>query len=648
MASMMMAALVIAGIAMSYVTIPPAGKTGAPGESTCTACHNTPSTGYAGDLILEGLPSEILAGTTYTLTVRTITTGDSTPVKGGFELVALDTSQNNAGSITILLPDETSLTELDSKSYIGHNNAKGFVSDTLSWVFNWTAPTDAGEVTFYAASVLADGSNQTSGDNVLTLQQSAIVVLPPTMTTSIENVQEPICNGLSNGIAQAVVANGMQPYTYLWSNGDTTSWTYHVAAGTLSVTVTDANGLADDASVNVSEPTPVVATLVPSATSMGCGDTITLSATASGGTGSYTFNWTTGENDVDVIQVTQGGTYCVSAYDENQCAVTECVGINQGSSSVICSGISGADTLTCNNPSTTLVAMASSSTPVTYTWTGPDNFTSTDSTVTIDVAGQYQVTASVDGGCTCTSMVQVVEEKELTVQITELIPTTCSYTEDGSIDVEVVAGDFEPFTIDPIIDGESLAAGDYSITVTNGFGCSTVLDFTIESPDSIGVTLESITDIQAGMTGSIDITTTGGTPGYNWNWTMGSTPVGTTEDLTELTEPGDYMLQVVDSNDCSFSFGPYMVDLIESIQDVAFANSLSISPNPADDYIIIKQDEQIMPLDIKIYGINNQFIGTYTFSNQSNRIDVTNLPAGTYSIIIQSNDRLAVKQFVKK
>ncbi|RMG78741.1 MAG: T9SS C-terminal target domain-containing protein [Bacteroidetes bacterium] len=66
--------------------------------------------------------------------------------------------------------------------------------------------------------------------------------------------QDATCGGCSNGEATAFANGGITPYTYQWSNGQTTQTATGLAAGSYSVTVTDGYGCSATGSVSVNEP----------------------------------------------------------------------------------------------------------------------------------------------------------------------------------------------------------------------------------------------------------------------------------------------------------------------------------------------------------------------------------------------------------
>ena len=63
------------------------------------------------------------------------------------------------------------------------------------------------------------------------------------------------CNGGSDGSATVAASGGTSPYTYLWSDGQSTASANGLSAGTYTATITDANGCISTTTATISEPT---------------------------------------------------------------------------------------------------------------------------------------------------------------------------------------------------------------------------------------------------------------------------------------------------------------------------------------------------------------------------------------------------------
>ena len=72
--------------------------------------------------------------------------------------------------------------------------------------------------------------------------------------------QDVRCFGNTNGTIRALVSGGSAPYTYRWSNGNTTDVLTNLAIGTYRITLTDKNGCSKIDSATVSSPAKIVIT----------------------------------------------------------------------------------------------------------------------------------------------------------------------------------------------------------------------------------------------------------------------------------------------------------------------------------------------------------------------------------------------------
>ncbi|MDB5285010.1 MAG: Reeler region domain protein [Bacteroidota bacterium] len=156
----------------SEVVQPPAGKDGNPNEippnQTCNYCHGgSYEHNAAGNVIIkigEGSPDSTLAGFNYELnkTYTILFNPTFTAKRYGFQMSALDPSNNNAGSFTVTDPAHTTLTSIPI-NYIAHHNASGY----KNWTFEWTSPSaNIGDISFYYAFVQADSNDQNTNDTV--------------------------------------------------------------------------------------------------------------------------------------------------------------------------------------------------------------------------------------------------------------------------------------------------------------------------------------------------------------------------------------------------------------------------------------------------------------------------------------------------
>jgi len=159
-----------APVVMSRSTGPQAGRTGAPGETTCTGCH---AANAGPGVFTITAPTNYVPGQGYLIQVQQATT-DATRLRWGFELTSLDSGDLAAGIFANTSPFTRVITGTISGNtrYYMEQIAPGTFAGTSGgsgWTFDWTAPaTNVGPITFYAAGLQADNNGATSGDQTYT------------------------------------------------------------------------------------------------------------------------------------------------------------------------------------------------------------------------------------------------------------------------------------------------------------------------------------------------------------------------------------------------------------------------------------------------------------------------------------------------
>lgn len=156
---------------------PPAGVTGAPGQSTCNQsfCHTGNSIDESGgSLSISNVPANYELNKDYPITVTISRSGQS---RWGFELAVLaDADSMQAGVITLTDETNTQLVTSGGINYIMHTSTGTNRGEDgpSSWSFTWTSPeTDIGSVKFYAAGNAANNNGSTSGDFIYTDSEQA-------------------------------------------------------------------------------------------------------------------------------------------------------------------------------------------------------------------------------------------------------------------------------------------------------------------------------------------------------------------------------------------------------------------------------------------------------------------------------------------
>lgn len=158
----------------------------------------------------------------------------------------------------------------------------------------WTGTlSSTSTVSFSVRSALMDETSPSYG--AITFNISNPVTISNVSSPATYNGYNVRCNAGSNGTATVTALNGTTPYTYSWSNGQTTSTATGLTIGTYSVIVTDALGATVSSSVTLTAPPALTVNASSTNPLIFFGYSLDQSSpvtvTASGGTGSKNYSW---------------------------------------------------------------------------------------------------------------------------------------------------------------------------------------------------------------------------------------------------------------------------------------------------------------------------------------------------------------------
>lgn len=348
----------------------------------------------------------------------------------------------------------------------------------------------------------------------------------------------------TNGTAtvSAITGSGVPPYTYLWSNGATTASISGLTAGSYSVTVTDANGCTRTKYVSVEQAITIGAniTTTPATCTQSDGS---LMVFGSGGTPPYSYLYSNG-GTTQAQSNLPAGAYTVVVTDANGCFGNGYGYIN-GSSPVTATYTATASSCTAATGSATL-SVSGGQAPYTITW---GTFPAQSGTSASNLApGNYPFHITDANGCVRTGVAAVPPVNIITANVTGT-NATCTQT-NGSITV-TPAGGTAPYAYlwsngATTATVNSLAAGSYSVAITDASGCSITKFRTVEASSPVNTGLASTaTSCIFTTDGSIVATAWGGAAPYTYSWSNGQT----TATATGLAS-GNYWLTVTDANGC--------------------------------------------------------------------------------------------------
>ncbi|MBN2682874.1 MAG: gliding motility-associated C-terminal domain-containing protein [Bacteroidales bacterium] len=425
--------------------------------------------------------------------------------------------------------------------------------------YTGTGPFDATYDWDFDGGTIVSGSGQgpyqiswaTSGNHTisLTVTESGCVSTVYTQTLNYPNdlitsvtVNDVDCAAGSNGSVDLTISGGTGGTTVSWSDPAGPPF----PAGNYSVTVTDGNGCQDVIPFTVTEPNSI--TVTPSYTDLLCYDdnSGTGSVDVVGGTPPYTYIWPNGST-TNSSSGLAAGSHTVTVVDNNSCTVYNTITLNQPTQ--VTASISNVVNATCNGfcDGTATVSPGGGTAPYSQLWSN-SQITST----AIDLClGTYNVTVADNNGCTASTSAVISEPSAMVTDITGT-DISCFGGNDGTISVTATGGE-NPFFYqwNPALSNSpnqsGLQAGTYQVTINDANGCTALESITLTEPATPLTSTISGSDIlcNGDLTGSVDLSPSGGTPGYTFLWSN----FMTSEDLTNVGA-SNYFVTITDANGC--------------------------------------------------------------------------------------------------
>lgn len=353
----------------------------------------------------------------------------------------------------------------------------------------------------------------------------------------------------ADGKANVQGEGGTGKYTYAWDNGETTATATKLAAGTHSVTLSDANSCTAIATIDVTENILPLALRLEETGKIKCaGQSSGIKVIVSGGKTPYKYQWSDaklqGESPLSVL----AGTYQLTITDVPGATVVASITIRQPQPIAINATVT-ASASTGNADGKASITALGGAGKFTYAW---DNGEITAAASKL-APGKHSVTVTDGNNCTATEQIEITENiLPLAVTLLETGAIKCA-GEKSSLKA-TVSGGKPPFqyrwneTSWNTSDVSAVNRGTYKITVTDAKNTTTTAEIIVKGPDSLlanvlrsgGATTERSKDAWA----SLDIK--GGTKPYAILWDNGEN----TSSASKLTF-GARQVTVTDANNCS-------------------------------------------------------------------------------------------------
>ncbi len=343
---------------------------------------------------------------------------------------------------------------------------------------------------------------------------------------------------------ECVMLSGSGNGSYSWSGPDGFTSTEQnptvCAPGTYTLTVTGSNGCTSTSTAEVGEDVNVPGAQAAGGTLTCNNECVTLQ-----GVGNGSFAWSGPNNFTSTEQnptVCAPGTYTLTVTGSNGCTSSATAEVGQDVN--VPGAQASGGTLTCNNECVTLQGVGNGS----FSWSGPDGFTSTEQNPTVCAPGTYTLTVTGSNGCTSTATAEVGED--VTVPGAQAAGGTITCTNECVMLSGSGNGSYSWSGPDGFTSTEQnptvCAPGTYTLTVTGSNGCTSTAtaevgqDVNVPGAQAAGGTLTCNNEC---------LTLQGvGNGSFSWSGPDGFT---STEQNPTVCAPGTYTLTVTGSNGCT-------------------------------------------------------------------------------------------------
>lgn len=572
-----------------------------------------------------------LAVGTYTVTVKDLGTGCT--AVGAFVV----------GSPDPILLDEDITDVPCNGTYSGEINLS-VIGGTPNYSFEWE--NSIGNV----VSTNQNLTNALAGIYTVTVEDDNFCV-----SSKIYEITEPLeelnasyvatdalCANEATGSVDMDVWGGTPAYAYTWSNGATTQDVSGLPVGNYSVLIEDQLGCQKTISVGIAEPTALVG--IMSSTDVLCyGDESgSVSVSASGGNGGYNYSWQHSNNlfatNNSTLSNVGAEDYQVTVTDVKGCEFIGTVTLFQPTLLEVTSIVSN---VLCYGGTDGSVDISSSggTFPYSFSWLdAQNNQVMTTEDLTNVEAGSYSFTLTDFNNCIYNESFDI-SQPQLPISVVEEVSDVLCFGENtGGIDLTVSGGTI-PYAyswnsgqISEDVSG--LFTGNYIYTITDFNNCTFSNSVFIDEPTQVLDVTKIITDANCygDVNGGIDLTVTGGTIDYSFQWS------NSLYDLSDISEdlidyPADsYPFVVTDGNGCLF------IDTAIIGQPLQLETTL-IGTN------ILCYGESTGSIDLTVTGGVLDY--NYLWINGPVTEDVSNLPAGMYSVLVEDDHGCIIQDSIE-
>ena len=452
-----------------------------------------------------------------------------------------------------------------------------------------------------------------------------LICTPLSFTSQLTN---PTCFGGTNGSITIHATGGVSPYTFSinGTNYFTDSTFSNLAAGTYTLYTKDNSQTLVTNTATLTSPSAVAGTTTITNLLCNGANTGSITVNASGGTGAYQYNLNGGIYQAsNVFSGLAANTYSIGIKDANNCTGTISATVTQPSAITATTTVVN---VLCFGGATGSITVNASGGTGAYQYNLNGGTYQAGNVFNGLTATNYTIGIKDANNCSTTIIASVFQPEMALAATVATVNPVCNGAATGSITVAASGGspgyqyalNGGTYQASNVFNG--LIAGTYTITVKDVNNCTkTVANIVITQPTAVSATRVFANVLCfAGNTGSITITATGGTPGYQYALNGGAFQGSNVfAGLVAAT----YSVTVRDANNCTFTIAGIVISQPTAVSATTLTQGAGCGVVPSGS-ITVTASGGTSPYQ---YALNG---GTYQSLNVFN-----GLAGGNYSISVR-------------
>lgn len=463
-----------------------------------------------------------------------------------------------------------------------------------------------------------------------------VEIKSPTPIVVNATIKDVSCQGKKDGTINLNVSGGIEPYLFVWDNGQKEQIAKNLNAGYHGVIVYDKNNCIFKNQYIVKELTNM--TIKGDIKPVLCygENTGEIKLTIDGGTQPLSFKWSSQSTQQDLTKV-KAGNYKVLVNDAMGCFAEKTFTISSPESPMYLV-LNQSNTLCFGEKGYISTFVTGGTAPISYKWNNGE----IQSELKNISAGLYKVTVVDANGCSKNDSTKIIGLDEMKVQC-QKTNATCFKGNDGQLTISKVMNGTIEMPLNDLLfrwnNGNTnalnpnLKGGEqYSVTITNRLGCSTIQNYPIEQPKEMDIIIKNQINSKCfeSADGEITVEAIGGNAPYKYEWDANAQKQNTA--TAKALKAGTYFVNIKDNKGCESS---------KSVT-IKSPNKLKISYTPTN---IACFEGETGKIETFVIGGSTPY--QYTWSNGAKSSNIEKLKAGEYSVTVSDQNQCSIIQTMK-